>query len=91
MLIVTGQSKADALMKTVEQGVNHMYTASILQMHKRAVIACDYDATSDLRVRTVRYFEGLEHIYHTLPKETVQQLPKLQPIPKYSMDRFSKL
>mmetsp|Transcript_3938 Transcript_3938/g.7533 ORF Transcript_3938/g.7533 Transcript_3938/m.7533 type:complete len:272 (+) Transcript_3938:33-848(+) len=62
LIIVTGQSKADALMKCIEQGVNHMYTLSSLQTHPNACIICDEDATGELRVRTARYFKGLEAV-----------------------------
>lgn len=62
LIVVTGQSKADALSKCVEQGVNHMFTLSALQRHPNACIVCDEDATGELRVRTVRYFKGLEEV-----------------------------
>eukprot|EP00461_Guttulinopsis_vulgaris_P000874 UN00874 len=58
--IVTGSSKAHALMKCIEEGVSHMYTMSALQMHLCALIVADEDATLDCKVRTVRYFKGLE-------------------------------
>lgn len=60
MLIVTGLSKARALRMGVEEGVNHMWTISSLQLHPRAVIVCDDDAILDLRVGTVRYFKDIE-------------------------------
>jgi len=66
VLIVTGQHKAHALMKCVEEGVNHMYTMSALQLHPNSCIVCDDDATSELRVRTVRYFKGLETVHMTM-------------------------
>jgi len=66
VLIVSGQHKAHALMKCIEEGVNHMYTMSALQLHQNAVIVCDDDATSELRVRTVRYFKGLETVHMTM-------------------------
>ena len=37
-----------------------MWTVSCLQMHKNAMIVCDEDATMELRVKTVKYFKGLE-------------------------------
>lgn len=43
-------AKAAALEKCVEQGVNHMYTLSAVQLHPRACIVCDDDATGELRV-----------------------------------------
>ena len=35
----------------------------MLQMHPRAAIVCDEDATLELRVTTVKYFKGLEHTW----------------------------
>jgi hypothetical protein len=66
LLIVTGQGKAPALARTIEHGVNHMYTASAIQLHPRACVVCDEDATNELRVRTVKYFKGLERVHREL-------------------------
>jgi len=66
LLIIVGQIKAHALMKCIEEGVNHMYTMSAIQLHSNAVIVCDEDATMELRVRTVRYFKGLETVHMTM-------------------------
>jgi len=63
LIIVTGAHKAFALEKCIENGVNHMYTMSAIQFHPRACIACDEDATAELRVRTVKYFKGLEKVH----------------------------
>ena len=60
VLIVNGHSKARALYKMIEEGVNHMWTASILQMHPHAMIVCDEEATSELKVATVDYFKDIE-------------------------------
>lgn len=60
VIIINGSHKAYALAKCVEEGVNHMWTVSCLQMHKNAMIVCDDDATLELRVKTVKYFKGLE-------------------------------
>ncbi len=60
VVIITGSHKAHALAKCIEEGVSHMWTVSALQMHQRACIACDEDATLELRVRTVRYFKGIQ-------------------------------
>lgn len=62
LIIVTGQSKAVALEKCIEQGVSCMWTASAIQNHEKAIVVCDEDATGELRVRTVRYFKGLEKV-----------------------------
>ena len=60
VIIINGAHKAYALAKCVEEGVNHMWTVSCLQMHKNAMIVCAEDATMELRVKTVKYFKGLE-------------------------------
>lgn len=33
---------------------------TIFKMHPKAIIVCDEDATSELKVKTVKYFKGLE-------------------------------
>jgi glucosamine-6-phosphate deaminase len=60
LIIASGRNKARALRAVVEDGVSHMWTLSCLQMHPRAIIVCDEDATDELRVGTVRYFMDIE-------------------------------
>jgi glucosamine-6-phosphate deaminase len=60
VLVVNGPNKARALQKCVEDGVNHMWTASMLQLHPHAVIVCDEAATGELKVNTVGYFKDIE-------------------------------
>eukprot|EP00386_Alphamonas_edax_P014049 GDKI01043248.1.p1 GENE.GDKI01043248.1~~GDKI01043248.1.p1 ORF type:complete len:300 (+),score=73.55 GDKI01043248.1:77-976(+) len=66
LVIITGAHKALALSKCIEEGVSHMWTVSALQMHKRACIVCDEDATAELRVRTVKYFKGIQETHEQL-------------------------
>lgn len=60
MLIINGHNKARALAKVVEEGVNHMWTVSALQMHPKGIIVCDDPATYELKVGTVNYFKDIE-------------------------------
>ena len=60
LIIVSGNNKARALKAVVEEGLNHMWTLSCLQMHPRAIIVCDEDAADEMMVRTVRYFKDVE-------------------------------
>lgn len=60
LVIVNGSNKARALRHAIEEGVNHMWTVSALQMHPNGIIVCDDDATLELRVGTVRYFKDVE-------------------------------
>ena len=60
MILASGHSKARALKHAIEEGINQMWTISCLQMHKKAIIVCDEDATDELRVGTLRYFKDIE-------------------------------
>lgn len=70
IIIANGHKKAHALHKVVEEGVNHMWTVSALQLHPNGIIMCDEEATNDLKVSTYRYFKDIE-------KESVKKLPTL--------------
>ena len=61
LVMITGTHKAYALAKCIEEGVNHMFTVSAIQMHPKAIVVCDEDATLELRVRTAKYFKSLPH------------------------------
>lgn len=57
MVLAKGYHKAIAVAHAIEAGVNHMWTISALQLHPRAIIVCDEDATLELKVKTVKYFQ----------------------------------
>lgn len=44
----------------VEEGINHMWTVSALQLHPKGMIVCDDEATMELKVGTVKYFKDIE-------------------------------
>lgn len=60
VILISGYSKAHALHKVVEEGVNHMWTVSAVQMHRKGMLICDEDSTYELKVGTVRYFKDIE-------------------------------
>jgi glucosamine-6-phosphate deaminase len=60
LILVNGHNKARALRKIVEEGVNHMWTASVLQLHPSAVIVCDEESIVELKVGTANYFRDIE-------------------------------
>ncbi|HWR11078.1 MAG TPA: glucosamine-6-phosphate deaminase [Rectinemataceae bacterium] len=60
LVLANGQNKARALRHAIEEGVNHMWTISCLQLHEKGIIVCDDDATLELKVGTVRYFKDIE-------------------------------
>ena len=62
MLIVNGYKKARALRYAVQEGINHMWTVSALQLHPNGIIVCDDEATAELMVGTVKYFKDIEQV-----------------------------
>jgi glucosamine-6-phosphate deaminase len=68
VIIISGYNKARALQKVVEEGVNHMWTVSMLQLHRHGIIVCDDSSTMELKVGTVKYFKDIEN-------ETLSTLP----------------
>ena len=60
MIIVNGHNKARALQEAVENGVNHIWTVSCLQLHPKGMIVADDAATVEMKVGTVNYFKDIE-------------------------------
>ena len=59
LVVVSGKEKAEALKHGVEDGINHLWTISALQMHPDAIIICDEPATGMLAPKTVEMFRFL--------------------------------
>jgi glucosamine-6-phosphate deaminase len=68
VVVINGFTKARALQKVVEEGVNHMWTISMIQLHQRGMIVCDEEATLELKVGTVKYFKDIEKEHLGLPE-----------------------
>jgi hypothetical protein len=60
VLLFEGLARSNALENCVEQPISHMWPISIFQRHPCCMIVCDEPATMELRMKTVRYFEGLQ-------------------------------
>ena len=60
LIIASGQNKARALRHAVEEGVNHLWPLSCLQLHPSTILVCDEDATMELQAGTVQYFSEIE-------------------------------
>ena len=60
IIFASGRNKALAVRQTIEEGVNHMCPASILQTHAKVCFVMDNLATEELKVKTVNYFKGLQ-------------------------------
>lgn len=70
IIIINGYNKGRALQKVVEEGINHMWTVSVMQLHPKGIIVCDEDATMELKVKTVKYYKDIE-------KEELMKKPEL--------------
>ena len=60
LIVASGHNKARALRHAVEEPVNHMWTISALQLHRKGLIVCDYEACAELKVGTYKYFLDIE-------------------------------
>eukprot|EP00474_Spongospora_subterranea_P008752 CRZ09210.1 hypothetical protein [Spongospora subterranea] len=76
LVIITGISKALALQKSIEEGISHMWTVSAIQLHENAIIVCDEDSTLELRVKTVKYFKGLQETVERCSEQKGPNSPK---------------
>ena len=57
LIVCNGHNKARALRHAIEEGVNHMWTISALQMHPEGSIVCDEAACAEIKVGTYKYFK----------------------------------
>ena len=62
LILCNGPKKARALRHMIEEGVNHMWTSSMLQMHPHAVVVCDEEASVELKMSTYDYFKDKQRI-----------------------------
>jgi len=82
VIIITGAHKALALKRCIEDGVNHMWTLSSLQLHQHPLMVVDEDATLELQVKTVKYFKSIERVaaecgfHQYLPSEVAVETKK---------------
>lgn len=60
MLLISGHNKALALQEAVEGSINHLWTVTALQAHRKAILVCDEPSTQELKVKTLKYFQQLE-------------------------------
>lgn len=66
LIIATGINKSLALHQTIENGMNHMWTVSAIQMHPCGMVVCDEDATAELKVKTVKYFKEIRSMHQSV-------------------------
>lgn len=73
VIIANGHGKAVAVKHAIEEGVNHMWTVSALQLHAKSIMVCDEPASSELKLSTVNYFKDIEE-NNMLPEKLIEGL-----------------
>ena len=68
LIVCNGPQKSRALHHIIDDGVNHMWTASALQMHEHGIIVCDEEACVDLKLSTYQYFMDKQTLEGALPQ-----------------------
>ena len=56
LLVCNGHHKARALKHIIDGDISHKLTASMLQMHPKAIVVCDEAACDELTVGTYKYY-----------------------------------
>ena len=62
LIVCNGHTKSRALHHIIDDGINHMWTASALQAHPHGNIICDEEACVDLKVSTYQYFKDKQQL-----------------------------
>lgn len=75
LIIAKGYEVSNALSHCVEGEISQFYPASVLQKHKKLIIAADEEASEDLKVKTYKYAKSLES-KSLHPKELIKGLYK---------------
>jgi len=75
VVLATGANKAWAVSRCVEGAVSNAVPITMLQVHKSCVLVIDEEATHELRVKTVRYFQGLAKREHELALRQAAKVP----------------
>ena len=56
LIVCNGHHKARALKHIIDGNISHKWTASMLQMHPKAIVVCDEPACDELTVATYKYY-----------------------------------
>ncbi|PVV00785.1 hypothetical protein BB560_004822 [Smittium megazygosporum] len=68
VMAITGVENSLALSKCIEGEVNHMWVISAIQLHPSVLIVCDENSTSELLVKTVKYYKNIEDSQFSPPE-----------------------
>ena len=56
LIVCNGHHKARALKHIIDGDISHKWTASMLQLHRKAIVVCDEPACDELTVATYKYY-----------------------------------
>ena len=56
LIVCNGHHKARALKHIIDGDISHKWTASMLQMHPKAIVVCDEAACDEITVGTYKYY-----------------------------------
>ncbi|GAI65836.1 unnamed protein product, partial [marine sediment metagenome] len=71
IMMANGIHKAIAVRECVEGSISNQYTATIIQMHPKAIIICDEEATNELKVKTCNYYKKIQESVNLLGEHYV--------------------
>ncbi len=66
VILASGLSKSQAVCQAIEGSISSMCPITALQMHANALLLCDEYAAYELKLKTIKYFAGLDDQYTKL-------------------------
>lgn len=60
LIMISGSHKSIALKECLEGNINNTWTITVLQQHRKCLIACDKPSTKELKIKTLEYFKNLQ-------------------------------
>ena len=76
IMMANGMHKANAVRECVEGSISNQYTATMIQMHPKAIIICDELATNELKVKTCKYYKNIQHSVNLIGEHYVCPITK---------------
>ncbi len=76
IILTKGLHKALAVQHAIEGSVNHIWSISMLQMHRHFIMVCDEAAAVELKFKTLRYFAQIERTLNPSLKGELVCCPK---------------
>ena len=62
IIMAQGYKKSKAIKECIEGHISNQYTCTMAQLHPKAIIVCDENATNDIKVKTYKYYKNLQKL-----------------------------